>query len=48
VYYHRGVLHKELGQREEAIADLERALDLGLSPDLKQVAEKELEELRRE
>ena len=44
-YFAGGVLHKELGEREEAIAYLERALELGLSPQMKQGAEEMLQEL---
>ena len=35
-YYIGGLLHKDLGEREEAIAYLERALDFGLGPEMKQ------------
>jgi hypothetical protein len=42
-----GLAHTEIGEREEAIADFERALDLGLDPGLEQEAESLLEELKR-
>jgi len=48
VYYHRGVLRKEPGEREGAVADLERVLDLGPSPEIKHYAEEMLKELGRE
>jgi len=40
-------LHAELGEQEETIAHLERALDLGLSPEMKLYAEELLRELGR-
>jgi tetratricopeptide (TPR) repeat protein len=44
-FYGRGVAYADIGEREEAIADLETALDLGLSPEAEQQAEELLEEL---
>jgi tetratricopeptide (TPR) repeat protein len=45
--YERGFIHAELGHREEAIADLERALDLGLVGSDKQRVEDALAQLRQ-
>jgi hypothetical protein len=44
-YFYRGVAHGKLVSREVAAADLERALDLGLGPSLKEDAEELLREL---
>jgi tetratricopeptide (TPR) repeat protein len=46
-YYLRSIAYTQTGQREDAIADLERALELGLSPDAEQHTEEVLEELGR-
>jgi hypothetical protein len=40
-------VYAELDEREKAIADLEKALDLGLNPDLTRQAESVLIELKR-
>jgi hypothetical protein len=40
-----GVAYARIGEREKAISDLERALELGLDPSTKQDAEELLEEL---
>ena len=47
-YYVCGQVYAELGEREESIAYLERALVLGLSPEMEQYAEEILKELGRE
>lgn len=46
-YCGRGMAYAELGKREEAISDLEMALELGLDPGLEQETEKLLEELKQ-
>jgi Flp pilus assembly protein TadD len=46
-YFLRGIVHSQIAEREEASTDFEKALDLGLSPEQKQLAEKQLEELGR-
>jgi tetratricopeptide (TPR) repeat protein len=46
-HFLRGAIYAEKGERERAISDLERALELGLDPNLKQNAESLLEELGR-
>jgi tetratricopeptide (TPR) repeat protein len=46
-YHVRGAVCAEIGERQRAISDLERALQLGLSPDLEHEAEAILAELGR-
>jgi hypothetical protein len=45
LHYLRGRVYAETGQREPAIADLEKALELGLEPDVEQDAIYFLEQL---
>lgn len=46
-YYIRGLIYSDLGERSEAISDLERSLELGLDPETEQYAESVLENLKR-
>jgi Flp pilus assembly protein TadD len=43
----RGLVYAKTEEREKAIVDLEKALDLGLNPDLTHEAETALKELER-
>jgi uncharacterized protein YgfB (UPF0149 family) len=45
-YYNRGVARKTKGEKEEAIRDLERFLDLSEDEDLRKKTEEHLRELR--
>ena len=47
VYLSRGVVYSDIGEREKAVSDLERALELGLDPTFRQAAEILLEELEQ-
>lgn len=44
-YYNRGISYYNIGNRNQAISDLVRALELGLSPDFEQEARALLEDL---
>jgi len=44
-YYNRGFVYTKIGEQEKAIADLERALELGLNPYYKGQAEELLDNL---
>jgi tetratricopeptide (TPR) repeat protein len=46
-YLYRGLINMGLRQREEAIADLEKSLDLGLEPDVRKQAEDLLMQLKQ-
>jgi regulator of sirC expression with transglutaminase-like and TPR domain len=47
-YGGRGLVYKQLGQTEQAIADFERLLELTDNPQWHQMAEEQLRELRGE
>jgi hypothetical protein len=46
-YFIRGTVYAEIGEQENAIADLEKSLELGLEPGDKSQAETLLEKLTR-
>jgi tetratricopeptide (TPR) repeat protein len=46
-YFFRGLIYSELGNSEQAISDLEKSLKLDLEPELKELAEDFLAELRQ-
>lgn len=41
-YFVRGLVHRELGQVREAVADFERLLELETEPRMREEAEKQL------
>ena len=45
-YYNRGLVHKLLGKKAEAIADFEKCIQLSQDPSLIQAAKHEIEELQ--
>ena len=44
-YFLRGVCFYSIGEKEEAISDLERALDQGLPTEIQEIANEILDEL---
>ena len=47
-YYWRGIAHKLRDEKEEAVKDFERVLELSEDEELSKNAEKQLRDLRRE
>ena len=45
VYYDRGVVYQELGEKEKAIMDFRRCLERKAAPEWREKAEKRLREL---
>ncbi len=45
-YYNRALVYEDLGRASDAIQDFEKSLELLTEPDLRKIAEQELQKLR--